>query len=122
MGRDDSAAELYKVPELAALGRVFRSTSPIELTESETEYVVAFVKHVMDNDHVVLEFLITNTIADQLLVDACQARGVSLPIDTIKNVVQLGVSLQSTDDADAYNVVQSISAPKLQCGMRFSYD
>ena len=39
MGRDDSAAELYKVPELAALGRVFRSTSPIELTESETEYV-----------------------------------------------------------------------------------
>lgn len=58
------------MPEFATLGKVFRSTSPIELTESETEYVVSVVKHIMDNDHVILEFLITNTIADQLLVDA----------------------------------------------------
>ena len=69
---DESAAELYKVPELAALGNVFRSTMPVELTESETEYVVSYVKHVM-NEHIVLEFTITNTIADQLRVDICVA-------------------------------------------------
>ena len=68
---DNAATELYKIPELAALGRVFRSIGPIELTESETEYVVSYIKHVMD-DHVVLEFMITNTIADQLLVDVCE--------------------------------------------------
>ena len=67
---DDAAAEMYKIPELAALGRVFRSTPPVELTESETEYVVSYIKHVMD-DHIVLEFTITNTIADQLLMDTC---------------------------------------------------
>jgi coatomer protein complex subunit gamma len=78
------------------MGCVFRSTGPIELTESETEYVVSYVKHVID-DHVVLEFIITNTIADQLLVD-------------------VGVSLQAAEDNNAYSVVKSIDAPKLRCG------
>ena len=71
MALDDAAAEMYKIPELAALGRVFRSTPPVELTESETEYVVSYIKHIMD-DHIVLEFAVTNTIADQLLTDACR--------------------------------------------------
>jgi coatomer protein complex subunit gamma len=79
------------------MGCVFRSTGPIELTESETEYVVSYVKHVID-DHVVLEFIITNTIADQLLVD-------------------VGVSLQAAEDNNAYSVVKSIDAPKLRCGV-----
>jgi len=86
------------MPEFATLGKVFRSTSPIELTESETEYVVSVVKHIMDNDHVILEFLITNTIADQLLVDA-------------------RITLESTDDDNVYTIVQSISAAKLRCGI-----
>lgn len=66
--------EMYEIPELSSLGRVFRSTDAIELTESETEYVVACTKHVMER-HVVLEFCITNTLPDQLLVDARNVPG-----------------------------------------------
>ena len=39
---------MAKVPELAPLGTPFKSNAPVELTESETEYVVKCVKHVFD--------------------------------------------------------------------------
>lgn len=55
-----------QVPELVSLGRVFRSTAPVELTESETEYVVRCVKHIMDG-YVVLDFTISNTIEEQVM-------------------------------------------------------
>uniref|UniRef100_A0A6U1MSQ3 Coatomer subunit gamma n=1 Tax=Fibrocapsa japonica TaxID=94617 RepID=A0A6U1MSQ3_9STRA len=67
-GGEDPAAALYQIPELADLGRVFRSTQPVWLTESETEYVVQCVKHVFQN-HTVLEFKVNNTIPDQKLQD-----------------------------------------------------
>ena len=60
-----------KVPELASLGRVFRSAAPVELTESETEYVVRCVKHIMDA-HVVLDFTVSNTIEEQVR-NACDS-------------------------------------------------
>merc|ERR1711966_19400 len=50
----DPAAVVYEIPELAALGRAFRSSKPVMLTESETEYVVQCVKHIFAN-HVVLQ-------------------------------------------------------------------
>ena len=34
------AEELQKIPEIAAYGNLLKSSSPVELTESETEYVV----------------------------------------------------------------------------------
>merc|ERR1712183_863876 len=37
----DPAAAVYAIPELASLGRAFRSARPVALTESETEYVVS---------------------------------------------------------------------------------
>jgi coatomer protein complex subunit gamma len=64
--RKDAAAILYKIPELAAFGRVFRSCPPIQLTESETEYVVHCIKHVLD-EHIILQFRVQNTIEDQRL-------------------------------------------------------
>lgn len=64
----DPAEKVYACPELAELGRAFRSCAPVELTESETEYVVKCVKHVMDS-YVVLQFDVTNTISEQKLVD-----------------------------------------------------
>jgi coatomer protein complex subunit gamma len=63
----DAAAAVYACPELAGLGRAFRSCKAVELTESETEYVVKCVKHVLDQ-FVVLQFDVTNTIAEQKLV------------------------------------------------------
>lgn len=62
------AVELQKIPELAAHGPVLKSSDVIELTESETEYVVAAIKHVFNN-HVVLQFDIKNTLPDTVLLD-----------------------------------------------------
>jgi len=45
---------------------VFRSTKPVPLTQSETEYVVECVKHVFE-EHIVLQFIVQNTIDDQRL-------------------------------------------------------
>lgn len=60
------ADDLYKIPEFASLGPLFRSTRPTELTETELEYVVNCVRHVFD-EHVVFQFNVTNTVEDQLL-------------------------------------------------------
>jgi coatomer protein complex subunit gamma len=62
----DAAAAVYAIPELASLGRAFRSSQPVPLTESETEYVVQCTKH-MFQTHVVLQFTVQNTIEDQRL-------------------------------------------------------
>eukprot|EP00614_Pseudopedinella_elastica_P025042 CAMPEP_0172623630 /NCGR_PEP_ID=MMETSP1068-20121228/130491_1 /TAXON_ID=35684 /ORGANISM="Pseudopedinella elastica, Strain CCMP716" /LENGTH=948 /DNA_ID=CAMNT_0013432273 /DNA_START=44 /DNA_END=2890 /DNA_ORIENTATION=- len=64
----DPAAAVYACPELSELGKVFRSCKAVELTESETEYVVKCVKHVLES-FVVLQFDVTNTIAEQKLVN-----------------------------------------------------
>jgi hypothetical protein len=42
------------------------SSKPVPLTEAETEYIVTVVKHVFPK-HVVLQFNLNNTLADQLL-------------------------------------------------------
>jgi coatomer protein complex subunit gamma len=62
----DPAAAVYTIPELAHLGRAFRSSLPVPLTESETEYVVQCIKHVFQQ-HIVLQFTVQNTIEDQRL-------------------------------------------------------
>ena len=44
--QDVYAEQLGAVPELANLGPLFKSSNlPVELTESETEYMVRCVKH-----------------------------------------------------------------------------
>eukprot|EP00581_Thalassiosira_minuscula_P012822 CAMPEP_0183716082 /NCGR_PEP_ID=MMETSP0737-20130205/10102_1 /TAXON_ID=385413 /ORGANISM="Thalassiosira miniscula, Strain CCMP1093" /LENGTH=960 /DNA_ID=CAMNT_0025945293 /DNA_START=129 /DNA_END=3011 /DNA_ORIENTATION=+ len=68
----DPAAAVYAIPELASLGRVFRSSAPTELSEEETEYVVRCIKHVMP-EHIILQFLIQNTVEDQRLVNCTVA-------------------------------------------------
>ncbi|MCJ1461983.1 coatomer subunit gamma [Pseudocyphellaria aurata] len=58
--------ELMQIPELKAHGAVLRSSSAVELTESETEYVVTATKHLF-KEHVVLQYDIKNTLADTVL-------------------------------------------------------
>lgn len=58
--------ELMQIPELKAYGAVLRSSSVVELTESETEYVVTAIKHLF-KDHVVLQYEIKNTLVDTVL-------------------------------------------------------
>jgi Coatomer gamma subunit appendage platform subdomain len=69
------------VPELASLGRVFRSTAAVPLTENEVEYVVYCVKHIHDdNRHVVLDFSVHNTIQDQMLQQVTCVNHMSISI------------------------------------------
>lgn len=58
--------QLMQVPELKAHGAVLSSSAPIELTESETEYVVSVIKHIY-KEHLVLQYEIKNTMTDTLL-------------------------------------------------------
>jgi len=61
------ADEISKIPQLAVLGNVLKSgLKAIELTESETEYVVSCTKHVFAK-HFVFQFLCRNTLRECLL-------------------------------------------------------
>ncbi|KAF8542222.1 putative coatomer subunit gamma [Trichophaea hybrida] len=62
------AQQLALVPEFNPYGALLKSSSEVELTESETEYVVSVVKHIF-KDHLVLQFNVKNTLSDTLLED-----------------------------------------------------
>ncbi|KAG0615004.1 hypothetical protein M758_5G007500 [Ceratodon purpureus] len=57
---------LNSIPQFAGFGKLFKSSTPVELTEAETEYAVNLVKHVYSG-HIVFQFNCTNTITEQLL-------------------------------------------------------
>ena len=62
------AQQLGAIPELREYGPVLKSSGVVELTESETEYVVSAVKHVF-KEHIVLQFDVKNTVPDYVLSD-----------------------------------------------------
>ncbi|CAH8477765.1 unnamed protein product [Heterobilharzia americana] len=66
--QDSYAEQLAAVPEFSGLGPIFKSSAPIELTESDTEYVVTCIKHLFSK-HLILQFDCTNTMTDQILED-----------------------------------------------------
>jgi coatomer protein complex subunit gamma len=57
---------LMQIPELRAYGNVLSSSAPVELTESETEYVVSVIKHIYKNN-LVLQYEIKNTMPEVVL-------------------------------------------------------
>ncbi|KAI9298530.1 Coatomer, gamma subunit [Neoconidiobolus thromboides FSU 785] len=57
------------VPETKEFGLLLKSSpisSPLDLTEAETEYAIQVTKHIFNN-HIVFEFLCTNTIQEVVL-------------------------------------------------------
>ncbi|XP_021357768.1 coatomer subunit gamma-2-like [Mizuhopecten yessoensis] len=65
--QDIYAEQLSSIPEFANLGNLFKSSSlPVQLTESETEYVVQCVKHTFSH-YIVFQFDCSNTLNDQVL-------------------------------------------------------
>lgn len=66
---EESAARLAQLPGIQVLGPIHRTTAPIQLTESETEYTVQCVKHIFKN-HIVFQFDCLNTLSDQILENA----------------------------------------------------
>ena len=57
---------LSKIPEIMAYGPVLKSSAIVELTESETEYVVTAIKHIF-KENIVLQFDIKNTMDQTVL-------------------------------------------------------
>ena len=66
----ESLSDLYRVPEFAELGAVFKTCRNLRLSESEAEYVVSCDKHVFQNS-IVFQFHIKNTIEDCVLENVC---------------------------------------------------
>eukprot|EP01137_Pigoraptor_chileana_P009086 Opistho-2@56821 len=64
--QEQTAARLAAIPALQVLGPLFKSSKAQALTEAETEYVVACIKHTF-NSHIVLQYDVTNTLNDQFL-------------------------------------------------------
>jgi len=60
------AQQLMQIPEMKAYGNVMKSSPVVELTESETEYVVTSIKHIF-KEHIVLQYEVKNTIPDTVL-------------------------------------------------------
>jgi coatomer protein complex subunit gamma len=58
--------QLSAIPEFAHLGPLFKSSTPVDLTEPETEYSVKCIKHTFSN-YIVFQFDCVNTLNDQLL-------------------------------------------------------
>eukprot|EP00977_Amphora_coffeiformis_P029594 scaffold41745_cov176-Amphora_coffeaeformis.AAC.8 len=91
----DPAAAVYAIPELAELGRAFRSSNPVPLTELETEYVVQCTKHIFASA-VVLQFNIQNTIENQrldnvtVLVDDSETEMYSASGEIVANGIKYG--------------------------------
>ncbi|KAI2639287.1 adaptin N terminal region-domain-containing protein [Xylaria nigripes] len=60
------AQELMSIPYMKEFGGLLKSSSVVELTEAETEYVVTLVKHVF-KEHIVLQYEIKNTLPATVL-------------------------------------------------------
>jgi coatomer subunit gamma len=60
------AQELIQIPEMKEFGSVLKSSTAVELTEAETEYVVNVVKHIF-KEHIVLQYEVKNTLPATVL-------------------------------------------------------
>ncbi|KAJ3013294.1 Coatomer subunit gamma-2 [Thoreauomyces humboldtii] len=85
------AAAIEKLPELSNLGPLFKSSAPVALTESETEYVVTAIKHVFA-EHVVFQFDCRNTLNDSVLE-------------------KLDIILKPTDEEEVAELTHQLSVP-----------
>lgn len=57
---------LSKIPQLAELGKPFKSSRAVQLTDSDFDYVVNCIKHVYEKN-IVFQFNITNNVETQQL-------------------------------------------------------
>jgi coatomer protein complex subunit gamma len=57
---------MSEIPQLAQLGKLFKSSERTQITEPEEEYVIHCIKHVFDS-HFVFQFECRNTLNDSIL-------------------------------------------------------
>lgn len=88
--------QLTQIPELKAHGAVLSSSVPVELTESETEYVVSVIKHIY-KAHLVLQYEIKNTMTDTLLEDVSVVATPSEEEELLEEEFTIPVAKLATD-------------------------
>lgn len=118
-----ASAAINAIPELSALGRVFLSTQSVPLTEMEAEYVVHYIKHIFSN-HVVLQFLVKNTLEDQSM------QNVHVAIDTDSTVFSVIGEIPATNishgvTASCFSILERdvdspINFAEFHCELKFS--
>ena len=88
--------QLMQIPELKAHGALLRSSNPVELTESETEYVVSVIKHIYKN-HLVLQYEIKNTMTDTVLEEVSVVATPSEEEESLEEDFTIPVAKLATD-------------------------
>lgn len=91
------AQQLQSIPELKQYGTVQKSSQVVDLTESETEYVVSVVKHIFKN-HVVLQYDVKNTLADTVLEEVSIVATPSDEEELLEEDFIIPVSSLATDE------------------------
>jgi coatomer subunit gamma len=118
---DEYTAQLRAVPEIAALGPVFKSCSPVQLTEDETEYKVVCVRHVLA-EHDVFQFSITNTVKEQVLEEVGVAMDLGDAPD-YEEVMSLPLAVAPQEGAGQAYVVLArnvgLSLGRFGCTLKF---
>lgn len=113
-GTADAAAEaaaaaqkhsqsLLQIPELKSHGPLLRSSPVVELTESETEYVVTVIKHIF-NEHIVLQYEIKNTLPDTVLEEVSIVATPSEEDESLEEEFIIPVAKLATDQPGAVYV------------------
>ncbi|KYQ91694.1 adaptin N-terminal domain-containing protein [Tieghemostelium lacteum] len=104
-------AKLAQIPQFATYGRVLKSTELVELTESESEYVVSCVKHIY-KENIVFQFNCTNTLDEQRL-DQVQVKMVPSNPKSMKNLGFMAIDQLKCNDPQScyvsigYNIQQA---------------
>lgn len=119
---DEFVAQLRAVPQLAALGPIFKSCAPVQLTEDETEYKVVCVHHVLAESDV-FQFHITNTVKEQVLEEVSVVMDLADAPD-FGEEMSLPLAIAPNDGAgQAYVVLSraggSIALGRFNCILRF---
>ena len=104
------SATFASVPSLASLGPIFKSSNPIELTESETEYVVSCIKHVLP-EHVVFQVSFSPTFRayHPSISNACQFTCTNTLNDSILEHIVVEMKMEAEEDEPA--LVPEFSIP-----------
>lgn len=119
----DPAAAVMAVPQLAELGRPFKSSAAVALTEEEVEYTVKVVKHLYPG-HLVLQFDVENTLEDN------QLESVTVAVDTsgasgLADVVLLPAAFAKLDaPATAFTIITrgggELPLGTMSCTLRYT--
>lgn len=112
--------QLKQIPEIAAYGNVLKSSQVVELTESETEYVVTAVKHIF-KDHIVLQFDIKNTYEGVVLTDVTVVSATSDETEGLEEDFIIPVPKLSTNEpATAYVAFKRLEGAEQFLATQFS--